>query len=139
MAGYSPDTFFVSDDGQTNELEFGPVVEVAPGPWLFTVNPRLTRETGSAVEQEGLGFEYAAQARFSVTERWGVAVLGFGEIEELAQTGPFDAQYHVLGPSLYVFSASDAMREWTLGAGVLFGLTDVSPDAALRVTFAVEY
>lgn len=139
MAGFSPDTLFVNDDDQTNEFEFGPVVEIAPGPWLFTFNPRLTKETGSAADQDGLGFEYAAQARYSVTDRWALAVLGFGEIEELVHAGPFDGQNHVLGPSLYVFSAPEAEREWALGAGVLFGLTNATADAALRVIFAVEY
>ncbi len=139
MAGFGPDKLFVDDEDQTNELEFGPVVEIAPGPWLFTFHPRLAKEVGSAAEQDGLGFEYAAQARLSMTERWAFAVPGFGEIEELVHAGPFEAQSHVLGPSLYVSSAPDADGELTLGAGVLFGLTDISPDAALRVTFAVEY
>ena len=138
MAGYGPYSLFIEDD-QPDEFEFGPVVEIAPGPWLFTLNPRLMKETGSAAEQDGLGFEYAAQARYSVTDRWAVAVLGFGEVEELVHAGPFDAQNHVLGPSLYVFSAPEAEQEWSLGAGVLFGLTDASPEAALRITFAVEY
>lgn len=137
MAGYGPYSLFI-DDEQVDEFEFGPVMELAPGRWLFTLNPRLTDEPAND-DQEWLGFEYAAQARYSVTDRWGVAVLGFGEIEELVKTGPFDAQEHVLGPSLYVFSATDAEREWTLGAGVLFGLTESSPDAALRITFAMEY
>ena len=135
MIGYGPYSLFISEE---DEFEFGPVVEFAPGRWLFTVNPRLADEPGNA-HHEGLGFEYAAQARYSVTDRWGLAVLGFGEIEELANAGPFDAQNHILGPSLYVFSAPDAEREWTLGAGVLFGLTESSPDAALRITFAMEY
>lgn len=138
MAGYAPNALFV-EDNQPDEFEFGPVVELAPGPWLFTFNPRLMKEAGSDTEQDGFGFEYAAQARYSVTDRWGVAVLGFGEIEELAHAGPFDAQAHVFGPSLYFFSAPEAEREWSLGAGVLFGLTDISPDTSLRVTFAVEY
>ncbi len=138
MLGYGPNSFFVDGD-DPDEFEFGPVIEFAPGPWLFTFNPRLFDEVGSNQDQEWLGFEYAAQARYSVTERWAVAVLGFGEIEELVHAGPFDEQVHVLGPSLYLFSAENAEREWSLGAGVLFGLTDASPEAALRVTFAVEY
>lgn len=137
MAGYGPYSFFVDDD-KSDEFEFGPVVEYAPGPWLFTFNPRLMKEAGST-EQDGFGFEYAAQARYSITERWGLAVLGFGEIEELAHADPSDEQVHLLGPSFYVFSAPEAEREWNLGAGVLFGLTDASPQAALRITFAVEY
>lgn len=137
MAGYGPYSQFVAEG--LDEFEFGPVLELAPGRWLFTLNPRLMKELGSGADQEGLGFEYAAQARYQLTDRLGVAVLGFGEIEELVQTGPFDAQAHVLGPSLYVFSAPDAEREWNLGAGVLFGLTKATADAALRITFALEY
>jgi hypothetical protein len=138
MAGYGPNSLFVDGD-DPDEFEFGPVIEAAPGPWLFTFNPRLFDEVGSAQDQEWLGFEYAAQARYSVTDRWALAVLGFGEIEELVHAGPFEAQTHVLGPSLYVFSAPEAEQEWSLGAGVLFGLTDVSPETSLRITFAVEY
>ena len=138
MAGYGPNSLFVDGD-DPDEFEFGPVIEIAPGPWLFTLNPRLFDEVGDAQDQEWLGFEYAAQARYSITDRWALAVLGFGEIEELVHAGPFQAQAHVLGPSLYVFSAPEAEREWSLGAGVLFGLTDVSPETSLRITFAVEY
>lgn len=138
MIGYGPFSAFADGD-QPDEFEFGPVVEYAPGPWLITVNPRLTEELGSAADQDGLGFEYAAQARYSVSDRWALAVLGFGEVEELVHAGPLVAQAHVLGPSLYLFSAPDAAREWALGAGVLFGLTDATADAALRVVFAVEY
>jgi len=138
MAGYGPYSFFVDDD-QPDEFEFGPVVEFAPDRWLLTLNPRLAKEAGNATDQDGFGFEYAAQARYSVTDRWAVAVLGFGEIEELVDAEPSEAQVHVLGPSLYLFSAPEADREWSLGAGVLFGLTDASPEAALRITFAVEY
>lgn len=145
MAGYGPYSLF-ADGNQADELEFGPVVEIAPGPWLFTLNPRLTDDFGDHAEQEGLGFEYAAQARYRINERWAAAVLMFGEIDELIHAGPFEAQDHVLGPSLYLFSASFGDdegpgygRDWSLGAGVLFGLTEASPTATLRITFAVEY
>ena len=77
-------------------------------------------------------------------------MLGFGEIEDLANAGPFQSQTHVLGPSLYLSSGHEEKpavaqigpeegREWELGIGVLFGLTEASADAALRVPFAVEY
>ena len=151
MAGYGPYSLFVEDD-TPDELEFGPVVEYAPGPWLLTLNPRLAREIGEHTETKSFGFEYAAQLKYSFARRWGIAVLGFGEVEDLANAGPFESQTHVLGPSLYLSSGhegkeagespnedSDGGREWNLGVGVLFGLTAASADAALRVTFAVEY
>jgi hypothetical protein len=119
---------------------------------LLTLNPRLVDQTGEFVDQEWLGFEYAAQLKYRITERWSLAVLMFGEIEDLAKAGPFDSQTHVLGPSLYLSSAheegkgegerkggTEQGREWNLGVGVLFGLTDASADTALRVTLAMEY
>ena len=54
--------------------------------------------------------EYAGQLEYRFAERWSVAALAFGEIEDLAQC-----------------------------AGVLFGLTDASADATVRVMFAMEY
>ena len=138
MLGYAPYSMFV-DDGTSDEFEFGPVVEVAPGPWLLSLNPRLATDVGKDAERDGWGFEYAAQLRYQFAPRLGVAVLGFGEIEELAHSGPFEAQDHILGPSLYVFSDPEGEREWLLGAGMLFGLTDASTDTSVRVTFAVEY
>ena len=147
MAGYGPYSLFVEDDSP-DELEFGPVVEIAPGPWLLSLNPRLAREIGEHAETESFGFEYAAQLKYSFTRRWAIAVLGFGEIEDLAHAGPFESQTHVLGPSLYLSSPhereggkedAEDEREWNLGVGVLFGLTEASADAALRVTFAMEY
>jgi hypothetical protein len=146
MAGYGPYSLFVEDD-TPDELEFGPVVEIAPGPWLFSFNPRLARQVGKHAETESFGFEYAAQAKYSLAKRWALAVLGFGEIEDLANAGPVSSQTHVLGPGLYLSSSHEEGgendfargREWNLGVGVLFGLTEASADAALRVTFAVEY
>lgn len=149
MAGYGPYSLFL-EDGTPDELEFGPVIEYAPGPWLLTLNPRLDREIGEQAETESFGFEYAAQLKYSFARRWGLAVLGFGEIEDLTDAGPFESQTHVLGPSLYLSSdhgsRSDLAEgegggghEWILGVGVLFGLTRASADSALRVTFAMEY
>ncbi|MDJ0513465.1 MAG: hypothetical protein QNJ62_08490 [Methyloceanibacter sp.] len=138
MMGYGPYSQSLNEDAP-DEFEIGPVVEVAPGPWLLSLNPRLATDIGEDSERDGWGFEYAAQLRYQFAPRLGAAVLGFGEIEELAHSGPFDSQIHVLGPSLYVFSDPEGEREWLLGAGMLFGLTDATADTAVRITFAVEY
>lgn len=138
MMGYGPYSQSLNQDAP-DEFELGPVVEIAPGPWLVSLNPRLATDVGESAERDGWGFEYAAQLRYQFAPRLGAAVLGFGEIEELAHSGPFDAQIHVLGPSLYVFSDPEGEREWLLGAGVLFGLTDASANTAVRITLAVEY
>ena len=149
----SPVSLFV-DLEQPDELEFGPVVELAGKAWIATFNPRLARDLGEFADQESVGFEYAAQVNYRVAKRWSIAALAFGEIEDLANVGGFNDQSHLLGPGLYLYSrdgAGDAEpgddREeggagggtaWSLGVGALFGLTDASDDVTLRVTFAVE-
>ena len=150
MVGYGPTSVFDQVE-EPDEFEFGPVVELATKRWLLTLNPRLFEELGKFADQDGLGFEYAGQLKYQFARRWAVAAMMFGEIDELAHAGPFQEQTHVLGPSLYYLSGADlelgegdetaATRgtEWEAGVGVLFGLTDTSADAALRVTVAVEY
>jgi hypothetical protein len=148
MAGYAPVSWFV-DLEDPDEFEFGPIVEVAQSGFLLTLNPRLVDQVGRHAETDNLGFEYAGQLEYRFAERWSVAALAFGEIDDLGATGPFDAQVHLLGPSLYLYSPDDddrsrnqgslAPEEWALCAGVLFGLTDASADATVRVMFAMEY
>lgn len=150
MAGYGPDSIFADLD-DPDEAEFGPVIELAQGGWLLTLNPRLYRELGHNADQDGFGAEYASQLEFALTRRWSVAALMFGEIEELADSGGFSAQAHVLGPGLYLYSHNkgapgqvpyDPDREeveWVLGVAGLFGLTEASADSSLRVTFSVEF
>jgi hypothetical protein len=148
MGGYAPASWFI-DLEDPDELEFGPIVEVAQHGFLLTLNPRLVDQVGRHAETDNLGFEYAAQLEYRFAERWSVAALGFGEIEDLGATGPFDTQVHLLGPSLYLYAPDEddrprdrgslAPEEWALCAGVLFGLTDASADATIRVMFAMEY
>ena len=150
MLGYGPTSNFVDVD-EPDEFEFGPVMELARDRWLLTANPRLVEQRGEFADQDGLGFEYATQLKYQFAARWAVAALMFGEIEDLAHAGPFEAQSHVLGPSLYFSNgeddnesgegAAEGLREseWLVGVGVLFGLTEATADAALRVTASVEY
>ncbi len=141
MAGYEPSDWFV-DVEDDDEIEFGPVVELANYKWLLTLNPRLA-------EQEELGFEYAAQLQYRFADHWAGAIMAFGEIEDLAHTGPFNAQTHAIGPSLYWFQngededeANDGglrKAEWSAGLGTLFGMTSETADITLRATLRMEY
>jgi hypothetical protein len=45
-------------DGDPNQFGFGPIVELADGPLLLTLNPLFTKPIGTFADQEGLGFEY---------------------------------------------------------------------------------
>jgi hypothetical protein len=141
MAGYEPSDWFVDVD-DPDEFEFGPVAEFANRKWLLTLNPRIA-------DEEELGFEYAAQLQYRFAAHWSGAVMAFGEIEELAHTGPFNTQTHAIGPSLYWFSSVDGeleetdklerKAEWSAGLGTLFGLTSQTADVTLRATLRMEY
>lgn len=124
------------------------MIELANGRWLATLNPVLVEQIGDS-DREGLGLEYAAQLQYRFATHWSIAALGFGEIEDLANTGSVDEQEHLLGSGVYWFSKApidkndrgrdERSAEWLIGVGALFGLTDSSNDAALRTTVSIQY
>ena len=147
--------------GETaNEVEFGPIVELAAGKFLLTTNTFLTDQQGEFAEAEGLGFEYGWRAEFDFTKKWGIGVEMFGEIEDLANAGSFDDQEHSIGPTIffklgeerdeegdYASEASSHTEdddndngevagppemEFSMNVGVQFGLTDLTSDGALK-------
>jgi len=145
-------------DGDANQFGFGPIVELAKGPFLLTLNPLFTKQIGTFADQEGLGFEYGWRGEYDFTKRWGIGVEVFGEIEDLANAGPFDRQVYSIGPTLfYNFGGGDddakggdedggkakagddngkvsrpAPTAFSMNAGVQFGLTDATSDTALK-------
>ena len=70
--------------GDANQFEFGPIVEVASGKFLLTLNPLFTKQIGTCADQEGLGFEYGGRGEYEFAKHWGVAVEMFDEIEDLS-------------------------------------------------------
>ena len=145
-------------DGDPNQFGFGPIVELAKGPFLLTLNPLFTKQIGTFADQEGLGFEYGWRGEYDFTKRWGFGVEMFGEIEDLANAGPFNRQVHSIGPTLfYNFGgdedeakggddeaakpkpADDSSKvsepramAFSMNVGVQFGLTDATSDTALK-------
>jgi len=99
--------------------------------------------------------EYGWRGEYDLTEHCGVGVEMFGEIEDLANAGPFNQQVHSLGPTLFwkpgggkddegvgdVGEGDDnatgkkhqpAKAEFSMNVGVQFGLTDATSDTALK-------
>jgi len=123
----------------------------------LTLNPLFTKQIGTFADQEGLGFEYGWRGEYDFSKRWGVGVEMFGEIEDLANAGPFDHQVHSIGPTLfYNFGGDDdearggesegnakagddrstvsnaSAMAASMNIGVQFGLTDATSDTALK-------
>lgn len=153
MAGYEPVGSLV-DIEEPDELEFGPILELASGRFLFTLNPNLVDQLGTFADQEWLGLEYAAQLEYRFAPHWSVAALAFGEVEDLGNSGSFNEQQHLAGGSFYWFSKpveAEVLRAggtakdeeddsgWSIGLGALFGLTSASPDVSLRGTLRMEF
>jgi hypothetical protein len=146
--------------GDANEIEFGPIVELAKGPLVLTLNPLFTAQVGGNADTDGLGFQYGWRAEYDFAKKWGVGVEMFGEIEDLANAGSFDDQNHSIGPTLFYNPGGDddddnganggddddnekvgglPEMEFSLNVGLQFGLTDVTSDTALKFQGTLEF
>jgi hypothetical protein len=141
---------FATRGGEADEIEFGPIVELASGNLLLTINPFFNSQVGDNRETDGLGFEYGWRAEYDFARHWGIGVEMFGEIEDLSNAGSFDDQAHSIGPTLFYNPgeeedeaeskngdnhkrvAGTPQMEVSLNVGVQFGLTDVTSDTALK-------
>jgi hypothetical protein len=147
-AGYG----FATRGGEADEIEFGPVVELASGKFLLTLNPFFSAQVGEHRETDGLGFEYGWRAQYNFAKKWAVGAEMFGEIEDLSNAGSFDDQTHSIGPTLFYMPggsddddngngddddnnhkvAGPPEMELSFNLGVQFGLTDMTSDTALK-------
>jgi hypothetical protein len=153
---------FATRGGEADEIEFGPIVELASGKALLTLNPLFTSQVGDNRETDGLGFEYGWRAQYNFAKHWGVGAEMFGEIEDLSNAGSFDDQTHSIGPTLFYKLGDDddngngngngngddddkkkvgapPEMEFSLNVGVQFGLTDVTSDTALKFQGTLEF
>jgi hypothetical protein len=146
---------FATRSGEADEIEFGPIVELASGKALLTTNTLFTNQVGKHRETDGLGFEYGWRAQYGIAKKWGVGVEMFGEIEDLSHAGSFDDQQHSIGPTLFFGGDDDdndddngngnhkvagpAKAEFSMNVGVQFGLTDLTSDTALKFQGALEF
>jgi hypothetical protein len=140
---------FATRGGEADEIEFAPLVELATGNLLLTLNPIFVSQVGHNRETDSLGFEYGWRAQYGVARRWGLGVEMFGEIEDLSNAGSFNEQPHSIGPTLFYNPGEDddegggnedeekmvpegPEMELSLNIGVQFGLTDATSDTALK-------
>jgi hypothetical protein len=148
-----------STNGEADVIGFGPIVEVARGNLLITLNPLFTGQVGPNRETEGLGFEYGWRAEYDFAKHWGIGVEMFGEIEDLSNAGTFNQQNHSIGPTLFWSptnkeedvgdaaggdedenkSQGPAPLELSFNVGVQLGLTDATSDTALKFQGSLSF
>jgi hypothetical protein len=157
QGGYAQAINHGNQNGDANEISFGPIVELAKGPLVLTLNPLFNDQRGPFANQEGLGFEYGWQLKYQLNEKTAFALEMFGNIEDLANPGSFNEQEHSIGPVLYMSFGNQASdedekagisgddqnekkgAEFTVGLGALFGLTDATSDVALKVEGSLAF
>src|SRR5262245_51815300 len=111
QAGYEQAINHGDGEDDPNQIGFGPIVELARGSFLLTLNPTFTKQVGPFADQAGLGFDYGWRAEYDFAKRWSIGVEMFGEIESLANAGSFDSQVHSLGPTLFYNPAAEEEGE----------------------------
>lgn len=110
--------------------------------------------------EEGTGFEYAAQLRVPVTEKVGIGIEAYGEIEDIGHAPGFQETELRIGPMLYLSFGDDdddkkggkddddddkglkkgaKEPEVQVGMGVLFGATDATPDVTVKWDLEVAF
>jgi hypothetical protein len=145
---------FATRGGEADEVEFGPIVDVAKGKLVLTFNPVFTAQVGDNATTDSLGFQYGWRAEYDFAKHWGIGVEMFGEIEDFANAGSFNDQNHSIGPTIF-YSPTDeekndavgeataepvpAGMELTFNLGVQFGLTDATSDTALKFQGSLSF
>lgn len=145
-AGIAPDA--------TNAVVFGPVISYAQGPLAVMLNPFFEKTFGRNREV-GIALTYGWRATYQISEAFSLGVEGYGAIEDLGNAAPVSAQVHRIGPVLYlghVHGNPEGIHgtehadhtaahqpEWHGEIGVLFGLTDATPDAAIKLNIGADF
>jgi hypothetical protein len=122
---------FATRGGDPDEFGFGPIVELASGKLLITLNPIFSTQVGENRNQDGFGFDYGWRAEYDFAKHWGVDVEMFGQMEDLSHAGSFNDQNHSIGPTLF-WKPVGGELELSFNVGVQFGLTDATSDGALK-------
>ena len=143
--------------GDPDEFGFGPILELATGKLLITLNPVFTDQVGENATNDGLGFEYGWRAEYDFAKHWGVGVEMFGEIEDLSNAGPFETRITASVRRCSTIPAAMTTRprarrgddddkateapdmEFSLNVGVQFGLTDATSDTALKFQGSLSF
>ena len=126
------------DEG--NSTTFGPIVQFGHDKASLILNPYFEKSFGQNHE-EGIDFTYQWQAKASMTERIALGIEGFGVVPNIADSPDIDFQEHRIGPVLYYEKelAGEKERTFAIDAGVLFGLTEATPNVTGKVNASLTF
>ena len=157
-----------------NNLTLGPIIEFQWGRWFAAAVPMAVYAFGGDHEESDRAdnkwdFAYAAQLMYRLSERWSLALEGYGTVERLESTGHpsesaqlfGDFDQHRAGAVLYygydfggprrseAVTPTSALlsdtgeeeegRSMTVGLGLLQGLNEDTPDHTLKLSIEVHF
>lgn len=162
LAGFSKEFAAESGEEDENTYKIGAIAEQHYNKWLFRGNLFYISDIDGDGEEEFDGVEYAYQVKYSVSEKLGIGVEGYGSHQEFDDPGEDDVDQHMVGPVLYYSfeRGGDDVRhasikdigkgeegdddeeegtEFELQAGVLFGTTDDTADVTFKWGLEIEF
>ncbi|MBS0241718.1 MAG: hypothetical protein JSS20_06030 [Proteobacteria bacterium] len=146
------------DARETNVTLFGPAITMRAGANELALNPFVEKSFGQN-HTDGVDFVYGWQARHELSKAVVIGFEGYGRVADVASGPSLAIQEHRIGPLLIlrsVFGEAQAMGPSRLGGfgiaphtsspattelelGVLFGLTEATPDATVKANLHVNF
>ncbi len=140
-----------AEAGGSKTLNGGPILEVADGKWIVSVNPTLTQFFGggrnaAGARDEKIDFSYSARLLYPWSKDIDLALEAYGTVERIGGRGERsdasqlfgDFDQHRVGPVAY-WNFEAANGDATLGLGALFGLNSTTTDVALKASFELTF
>lgn len=140
------------DQEEPNNLVIGSILEYQRGAWLLAAVPMLVRSFGGDTDEgaqrdEKWDFAYAAQITRALSDRWSIALEGYGTLERLGDSGTpspaatlfGDFDQHRLGPVVYYQQSLSGDAEIALGIGVLEGLNADTADHTMKLSIEIDF
>ena len=126
------------DRSEGNEFRFGPLFQTEYDRLQLNFNPLLTNIT-RAVEENGTFFGYQWQVKYRWQQALEFGAQGFGEMGKWNHFAPTSEQNHRLGPAVFGKIGLGGREAIVWNAGLLFGVTEASPDWNFRLQAEYEF
>ncbi len=125
---------------ETNAVTYGPIIQFGGDKLSLILNPYFENTFGQNREA-GTEFEYQWQAKAGVNERLALGIEGYGVIPNIGNAPGIDFQEHRIGPVIYYETEMPGANKigLELDAGILFGLTDATPDVTGKVNAGLVF